>query len=167
MLGKLVVTKGTKECKKHRERSRRKHTNKWIKNKHKCAQGAGRALRGQSGFVCRWYGQSYDVSHWRTTEGWWKRRDGRKRIQDEGKDREPKQAVDRNELASLFACCLGVIRCDIAWYVSIYRDIISRIMWYHKIRHVEVLYSYPEFWGLQLLSRYRILPKYFSVPSTS
>ena len=40
------------------------------------------------------------------------RRSGRKINQEEGKDRKPKPTVDRNEVAGLFACCLGVIRCD-------------------------------------------------------
>ena len=56
------------------------------------------------------------------------RRDGRKTSQEEGRNRELKQTVDRNEVAGLFACCFGAIRCNIAWYIAIYRDIISHIM---------------------------------------
>ena len=65
--------------------------------------------------LCWWGSQPYDLSRSEeqqnddnTT------RDGRKTSQEEGKDTEPKQTVKRNEVACLFACCFGVIRCDMA-----------------------------------------------------
>ena len=67
-------------------------------------------------------------------------RQGKKRA-----EAEPKQTVDRNEVAGLFACYFGVIRCDIALYIAIYRDSISHIMPYHNIPYIEISYPYPEF----------------------
>ena len=54
--------------------------------------------------------------------------------------------------------------CDSARYIAIYRDIMSRIMRYHKIRYIEISYLYPEFLGL--LWRYRIPLIYSSIPNT-
>ena len=48
----------------------------------------------------------------------------------------------------------------------IYRDIISHIMRYHKIRYIEILVSYPYPEILGLISRYRIPSKYSSIPKT-
>ena len=58
--------------------------------------------------------------------------------------------------------------CGIARYIAIYRDIISRIMRYHKIpgtvyRDI-ASYLYHEVLGL--ISRYRIPSIYFSIPNT-
>ena len=78
------------------------------------------------------------------------RQDERKTNQEEGRDREPKQRADRNEIADLFACCFGVIRCDVEWYIMIHRDIISHIMRYREIRYIEILYPY-----LAVENRYR------------
>ena len=72
-----------------------------------------------------------------------KRRDGRKARQEEGTDREPKQTVDRNEVAGLFACSFRVIRRGMI-HIAIYRDIISHTMRYHKIKCIEISYPYPE-----------------------
>ena len=62
----------------------------------------------------------------------------------------------------VLAWCVEGIRCDIAWYIAVYRDIIAHIKRYHKIRYIEVLHPYPEFLGVT--SRYRIPWKYFSIP---
>ena len=76
--------------------------------------------------VCRWYGQSYDVSSWWTTER-----------RQEMPDREPakmraetkpkKTRVYRNEVVGFrWICIYLVFRGDPVWYRMIYRD----ISWY-------------------------------------
>ena len=138
-----------------------KNTNKWNKNIHALREQPKTRIDKVAGFFCWWCCQSYDVSRWWTTEGRQKKRDGRKTSQEEGRDKEPKKTVDRN-----VCLCFRVIRCDIALYIAIYRDIISHIMRYHKIRYVKSMsYPYPEFWGL--IWRYRISPKDFLIPNTS
>ena len=64
----------------------------------------------------------------------------------------------------VFAWCFGVIRCHIAWYIAVDGDTISRIMWYNKLRYIEVSHPYRNFLGL--IWRYRIPAKYFSIPIT-
>ena len=92
--------------------------------------------------VCWWYGQSYGVSSWWTTER-------RQHIPDRGQaktraETAEKTSVDHNEVVGFrWICiylCFEVIRCDIAWYIAICRDITSHIMRYHKIRYIEILY---------------------------
>ena len=56
--------------------------------------------------------------------------------------------------------------CDIARYIAIYRDIMSRIMRYHKIRYIEISYHiYIPNFGTDIW-RYRIPSIYFSIPNT-
>ena len=64
----------------------------------------------------------------------------------------------------VFTWCFEVIRCDMAWYIAIYRDIISHVVRHRKIRYIEIWYPYPEF--LRLISRCRIPSKYSSIPNT-
>ena len=76
--------------------------------------------------------------------------------------------LDRNEVVGFRRICvclvLEVVRCDIAWCIAIYRDIISHTMRHHKIRYIEISYPYPECLGR--ISRYRIPSKYFLIPNT-
>ena len=167
---KYVAAKGAKRAKKAgKERNRMKKHKKWNQ-KRTCTHGAGRALRRQGCCFCLIVVRSvhYDVSRWSTTGGLQKWRNGRKTSQEEGKEREPKQptVVDRSEVG-LFACCFGVIRCDVAWYIAIYHDIRSHSMRYHKHTiYIEISsYPYPEFWTPT--ARYRIPPKYFKIPNSS
>ena len=94
--------------------------------------------------VCGWYVPPYDVSSWWTAEEGQKRPD--EQSQDEG-TKPKKTRVDRDEVVGFFrificAWCFEVIRCVLhhkVW-VAIYRDIMSRIMRYHKIRYIEISY---------------------------
>ena len=119
--------------------------------------------------VCWWYGQSYGVSSWWTTER-------RQHIPDRGQaktraETAEKTSVDHNEVVGFrWICiylCFEVIRCDIAWYIAICRDIILHIMRYHKIRYIEILYPYLEFLGLmsRIVSR-RNISRYRTLSST-
>ena len=82
-----------------------------------------------------------------------------------------KTGVDRNHVVGFRwicnAWCFEVIRCDIAWYIAICRDIILHIMRYHKIRYIEILYPYLEFLGLmsRIVSR-RNISRYRTLSST-
>ena len=96
-----------------------------------------------------------------------------KKFQTEDEPRWGQRKAEKEECAAtkwwvfvefVFTWCVEVIRCDIAWYIAIYRDIISHIMRYHKIRYIEILYPYPEILGL--ISRYRIPSKYPLIPKT-
>ena len=101
---------------------------------------------GDKDAVCWWYGQSYDGRQ----NGDKKAR--RKTSQNEGRDKaeKSKSRLQRGGgfLLNLFVFAWGfeVIRCDIAWYMAIYRDIISHTMRYHKMRYIEISYPYPELW---------------------
>ena len=86
--------------------------------------------------VCWWYGQSYGVSSWWTTERRQKMPD-RGQAKRRAETKPEKTRVDRKEVVGfrwiVFTRCFEVIRCDIAWYIAmIYRDIISHIMRCHK-----------------------------------
>ena len=123
------------------------------------------------GFVCWWYGQTYDVSSWWTSEEQQKRRD--EHSQDEGRDKAEKiKSIDRNDVVGfrwiwICAWCFEVICC--VWYRKIHRD----ISWHHVPHHAisqdtvcrdivpGVSYIYPEFVGL--IWRYRIPSIYFSI----
>ena len=140
--------------------------NKRKKNKHTCTQAAGRALRGQGYcFVCWSCGQSCNVTRWWTTEGRQERRDGRNTSREDGRDREPKQTVDLNEVASLFACCFGVIWCvishDISRYIvisySISRDITRYDISRHRIHIPNCDDWYRDIVSRRNLSQYRTL----------
>ena len=118
--------------------------------------------------VCRWYGQSYDVSSWWTTER-----------RQEMPDREPakmraetkpkKTRVYRNEVVGFrWLCIYLVFRGDPVWYRMIYRD----ISWYHIPYHAisqdtiywDIVSISRFFFGL--ISRYLIPSKYSWIPNT-
>ena len=102
--------------------------------------------------VCWWYGQFYDVSSWWTAE---ERQKGQTNTANMRAEIKPKKTrADRNEVVVFveFGFVTGVSRwsdvCDIARNIAIYRDIMSRIMRYHKIRYIEISYHIyiPSFW---------------------
>ena len=119
--------------------------------------------------VCWWYGQSYDVSSWWTTEGRRKRPDGGQ-AKMRAKTGPKKTREDRNEVVGFhwIGICL-VFRGNPVWYrVAIYIVIsyeVSHIMRYHKIRYIEISYPYPDFWDWYR-DIVRIPSKYFSIPNT-
>ena len=168
--GTLWLLRSTRQQEGTRDREIRKMRK--MQRKQTCAQVAGRVVKGQ-GYCLLWYGQSckYDVSSWWTTEGRQTRPDVRQ-AKKRTHTMSQKQIVDRSKVVVfvevVFAWCFGVIRCDVAWYIAIDRDIISHIMRYHEIRYIEMSHPYPEFWGL--ISRYRdivrIPSKHFSIPNT-
>ena len=86
--------------------------------------------------VCGWYGQSYDLSSWWTTE-WRQKMPDRGQAKMRAETKPKKTRVDRNEVVRfrwicIYPWCFEVIRCCITWYIAIYRDIILRIP-YHAI----------------------------------
>ena len=117
-----------------------------MKQKQTFAQGAGRVLRGQGCCLLMvrsvlWCVQL--MNNRRTTKGQtedkprWGQRQSRKKQE---------QTTTRWWVFVEFvlAWCVEGIRCDIAWYIAVYRDIIAHIKRYHKIRYIEILlYPYP------------------------
>ena len=123
------------------------------------------------GFVCWWYGQTYDVSSWWTSEEQQKRRD--EHSQDEGRDKAEKiKSIDRNDVVGfrwiwICAWCFEVIWC--VRYRKVYRDISWHHVPYHAISQDTVyrdIVSYIYLIYLGLIWRYRIKTISFSIPNT-
>ena len=159
---------GIKKEKRRKEEKKRKKNRKMRENKHALREQAESS--GDKVAVCWWYGQSYDVSSWWATEGRQKRPDGRQAKMRAETTEKNKSRPQRGGGFSLNLDLPGVLRwsgvCDIAWYIAIYRDIMPRIMRYHKIRHIEISYHIyiPNFWdwygdivSRRFISRYRLL----------
>ena len=132
-----------------------------------CAQGVGRALRGQGCCLLTrpvlWCFQLMDNR--RTTK-----KARQRTSQDEGSDKAEKNKsipqrggwLSLNLYLPVVSRWTGVISHDISRHIVILYSISCGITRY-DVPGIEILYPYPDFFGL--ISRYRIPSKYFSIPN--
>ena len=160
---------GKKEKKKRQ--GKKEKNKKWkMKQKQTCSLREQAKSGEDEVVVCWWYGQSYDVSKFssRTTKK-------AKRTQPRWGQRQPKKTSlkSRPQRGGGFSLNLDLclvfrsdLVCDIARFIAIYHDIMSRIMRYHKIRYIEISYHiyipffldwYGDIVSRRFISRYRTL----------
>ena len=123
--------------------------------------------------VCGWYGQSYDLSSWWTTE-WRQKMPDRGQAKMRAETKPKKTRVEHNEVVGFRWICINLVfRGDPVWYRMIYRDISWYHIPYHAISQDTILrisrycIHIPNFWDwcpypelLGLISRYPIPSKY-------
>ena len=104
-----------------------------MKKKHTCMLRELAESWRDKVAVCWWYGQSYDVSSWWTTQGRQKWPDVRQaKMRAETKPK--KTRVDRNEVVGFrWICIFLVYRGDPVWHRMTYRDVSWYLIPYHAI----------------------------------